>query len=202
MRRVPLVVGFVGSGAYLLLLYALLGQRLGEFTGMPLNEIGDFLAGVFGPLALFWLILGFLQQKDLVEVTRAQLEAELEALKREQLRQREAAKPKFVFGGVGVISGSQGRTFSAHVKNVGNTATNLSFRANKNVQINITNNLSWTRDQNKELKWSYEKGAPEEGVVLTINYVDALGFSGEQRFAFNLVHGGDHSEVEIVPIAG
>jgi hypothetical protein len=29
---------------------------------MELNEIGDFLAGVFGPLAILWLVLGFFQQ--------------------------------------------------------------------------------------------------------------------------------------------
>jgi hypothetical protein len=29
---------------------------------MKLNEIGDFLAGVFGPIAFFWLVLGYLQQ--------------------------------------------------------------------------------------------------------------------------------------------
>ncbi|WP_030142143.1 hypothetical protein [Pseudomonas fluorescens] len=29
---------------------------------MPLNNVGDFLAGAFGPIAFFWLILGFMQQ--------------------------------------------------------------------------------------------------------------------------------------------
>lgn len=30
---------------------------------LPLNELGDFLAGVFGPLALAWLIIGYFQQQ-------------------------------------------------------------------------------------------------------------------------------------------
>ena len=29
---------------------------------LPPNEFGDFLAGVFGPIAFFWLVLGFFQQ--------------------------------------------------------------------------------------------------------------------------------------------
>lgn len=29
---------------------------------MGLNEVGDFLAGAFGPVAILWLVLGFFQQ--------------------------------------------------------------------------------------------------------------------------------------------
>jgi len=36
--------------------------RLPELQIMPLNNVGDFLAGAFGPIAFFWLILGFMQQ--------------------------------------------------------------------------------------------------------------------------------------------
>lgn len=37
-----------------------------------LNEFGDFFAGVFGPVAIFWLILGFHQQgKELKQSTEA-----------------------------------------------------------------------------------------------------------------------------------
>jgi Fe2+ transport system protein B len=49
---------------------------------MPLNNLGDFLAGVFGPLAIFWLILGFLQQgKELQQNTEA-LEMQADELKK------------------------------------------------------------------------------------------------------------------------
>jgi hypothetical protein len=30
-----------------------------DLKQLSLNELGDFLAGAFGPLALFWLVLGF-----------------------------------------------------------------------------------------------------------------------------------------------
>lgn len=37
-----------------------------------LNELGDFLAGIFAPIAFFWLILGYIQQgKQLDQNTRA-----------------------------------------------------------------------------------------------------------------------------------
>lgn len=46
------------------------------FAGMEqpksLNELGDFLAGVFAPIAFFWLILGYMQQgKQLDQNTKA-----------------------------------------------------------------------------------------------------------------------------------
>jgi hypothetical protein len=46
------------------------------FTGLEhpksLNELGDFLAGVFAPIAFFWLILGYMQQgKQLEQNTKA-----------------------------------------------------------------------------------------------------------------------------------
>lgn len=41
------------------------------FTGLEhpksLNEFGDFLAGVFAPVAFFWLILGYMQQGKQLE---------------------------------------------------------------------------------------------------------------------------------------
>ena len=43
-----------------------------EYDGMKPNELGDFLAGVFGPVALLFLILGYFQQsKELKNSSQA-----------------------------------------------------------------------------------------------------------------------------------
>lgn len=55
----------IGGGAtliYLVGISALTWGRIGTLGDMPLNEVGDFLAGAFGPVAFLWLVLGFLQQ--------------------------------------------------------------------------------------------------------------------------------------------
>lgn len=39
-------------------------DALDKVSGMGLNEWGDFLAGVFGPVAFLWLILGYGQQGE------------------------------------------------------------------------------------------------------------------------------------------
>lgn len=82
-----------------------------KMTSLPPNEVGDFLAGAFSPLAFLWLVLGYFQQgeelknsadalwlqgeelqnsvtqqRELVEVTREQLAHEREALAAEERR--------------------------------------------------------------------------------------------------------------------
>lgn len=57
-----LVRGLIATVLYvtLLLLIIFFGPIKNE--PLDLNELGDFLAGVFAPLAFLWLVLGFIQQ--------------------------------------------------------------------------------------------------------------------------------------------
>jgi len=48
---------------------------------MPLNEIGDFLAGVFAPIAFLFLYLGYKQNSESIRIQSAELKASTEALK-------------------------------------------------------------------------------------------------------------------------
>lgn len=83
----------------------------GTLLGMPLNEIGDFLAGVSAPLTLIWLVVGFKLQaqvsaraeKEMVEGARrqeesikwirAQAETEISRLNLERERSRAELEP-------------------------------------------------------------------------------------------------------------
>lgn len=81
MARLLTVIGILVTIIYSVLIYCLITPQLDKFGTLPLNELGDFLAGVFGPLAIFWLILGFLQQgKELQQSTKA-LELQANELK-------------------------------------------------------------------------------------------------------------------------
>lgn len=56
---------------------------------MPLNEVGDFLAGVFAPIAFLFLYLGYVQQgKELQQNTQA-LNLQVEELKNSVEQQKE-----------------------------------------------------------------------------------------------------------------
>jgi hypothetical protein len=56
------VLGMVLTVNYFLLIYWLFHDRFFQLEDIPLNEIGDFLAGVFGPIAFLWLVIGYLMQ--------------------------------------------------------------------------------------------------------------------------------------------
>lgn len=55
------VVGSI-SILWIVFIFCLLILKRGSLVDLDLNEIGDFLAGVFAPLGFFWLVAGFYQQ--------------------------------------------------------------------------------------------------------------------------------------------
>lgn len=62
MGRALAAIGIVLTVCYALFAWWLVGDRIQTLRGMHLNEVGDFLAGAFGPVAILWLVLGFFQQ--------------------------------------------------------------------------------------------------------------------------------------------
>lgn len=66
------IFGVIITVVYITFIVVLRRSSLTCLCTMPLNEFGDFLAGVFGPLMLFWLILGYVQQQmELRQNTKA-----------------------------------------------------------------------------------------------------------------------------------
>ncbi|ENW10146.1 hypothetical protein [Acinetobacter pittii] len=53
----------------------------GENVLLPSNELGDFLAGAFAPLAFLFLILGYKQNSESIRLQNEELRASTEALK-------------------------------------------------------------------------------------------------------------------------
>ena len=126
MTRLLSVIGITGTALYVLGGLVFFGARLSQLCDMPLNEVGDFLAGIFGPLAIFWLVLGFFQQgielrqntkalelqaeelkhsveqqRELVEVSKKQFDADFESLRYERTRQEQANLAVFICHAVG-----------------------------------------------------------------------------------------------------
>lgn len=116
------LIGGLTTFLYIVLLGLLIWCRLDQLLVMPLNEIGDFLAGAFGPIAFLWLVLGFLQQgQELQQGTQAlrlqaeelkrsveqqtvmagaatqQIEAQLKALEMQVQERENQFRPKFEF---------------------------------------------------------------------------------------------------------
>jgi len=88
-------MNWFGIGTTLLYIWTVVYFRWESFHTLktiPLNEFGDFFAGVFGPLMLFWLILGYIQQQKELKQNTAALELQAEELKRSVEQHKELVK--------------------------------------------------------------------------------------------------------------
>ena len=57
-----------------------------------LNELGDFLAGIFAPVAFLWLVLGYIQQGKQLEQNTKALEQQEKALQLQIDEMKESVK--------------------------------------------------------------------------------------------------------------
>jgi hypothetical protein len=89
LSRALSLVGVLTTLAYLGVVAWLFGGRIAEIAGMDPNHVGDFLAGVFGPLAILWLILGFFQQGVELRLNTRALDLQAQELKSASREQRE-----------------------------------------------------------------------------------------------------------------
>jgi hypothetical protein len=143
-------IGIAITAAYLVAAALLGWGEWDKFSGMDPNEVGDFLAGVVGPLALLWLILGYFQQGEelrlstealrqqaeelkqsvehqgsLVEVARKQVEVQIETFKREQQRARDAFRPNFYLDVVQSVVSPESTYVDFELRNFGYRATKI-----------------------------------------------------------------------------
>lgn len=80
------------TAIYLFGFFFVLVVRWQELLALSLNELGDFLAGSFGPLALAWLVFGYFQQGDELRQGTEALRLQATELNNSVLQQAELAK--------------------------------------------------------------------------------------------------------------
>ena len=77
------VIGLVVTGTWALAFAIVIYFRAGDAIGMDLNEWGDFLAGAFAPLALFWLVIGYFQHGQELRLNTKALKMQEDELSRQ-----------------------------------------------------------------------------------------------------------------------
>lgn len=153
LNRALIWVGLLFTLGYVVLVAVMVDNRYSELQELKLNEVGDFLAGVFGPLTIVWLILGFLQQgmelrqnnealklqaqelqnsveqqKELVLVTKQQAEAMEEDRNHRLVQSVQALQPRFVvtYGGTSLSSNMVSAKLNLRIENKGEVAFRVS----------------------------------------------------------------------------
>ena len=213
MSRRLAIVGILATILYVGLGVVFLRGRIVELEALPLNELGDFLAGAFGPLAIFWLVLGFFQQGEEVRINTHALRLQAEEL-RDSVNQQKAlvkltrdeheerrlrAQPKFVIQGADARFpiGSALTRFTARIANVGATVTDVALVFQPDVP-----SVAPTRFQalsaNGSVSFGFEsdtRGYPD-AARMTVVFVDALNSLGQEQFWMTVTWEAEHAALE------
>ena len=150
--------GLAVTGLYALAIALYVYSDWCHFKLLEPNEVGDFLAGVFSPLAFLWLVLGYFQQgqelrqnnkalelqamelhnsvkqqEKMVEVTKSQLDAEIENIQHQRAMWQKSIEPRILVksGGVSQLFGTY--NFKVEILNRGHYVENVLVEVDGNV---------------------------------------------------------------------
>lgn len=220
MRNKLAWIGTVFTLIYLVGFTWFIYSRLPNLKTMDLNSVGDFLAGSFGPIAFFWLILGFMQQgielrisakaleaqaeelrssveqqKELVAVSRNQHEASEKNIRLESDRIASSIEPKFVLVGNYLPERLIETAFRFTLYNGGFLVTNLEVRHNDTV-IHNTPILTSVGNTSFELKFKDDDSV--SGGELRVTYLNGFEKVKEKAFSFGFIQFGGKSGFEVL----
>ncbi|MEL7024146.1 MAG: hypothetical protein AAGL69_10400 [Pseudomonadota bacterium] len=80
--RTYIVIGLAGSAVWAVLFAAYALLNFSEIVSLEPNDLGDFLAGFFSPLALLWIVIGYFQQSHALQMQIAELNEQVESSNR------------------------------------------------------------------------------------------------------------------------
>lgn len=209
--------GLIATATYLALLFVGIPILiyLGHFTLKPLslNELGDFLAGAFGPLAIFWVVLGFFQQgaelrnsvdtlkmqaeelrlsveqqKELVGVTRETLKHEKLLSAKQEQQYKASIQPNFLVTLAGGSANGSKVTNNFWITNTGNDVSDVNIQLiPKPFQVSLKSKRYWTKGEevNLQIQFLEEWGAPISG-VLQILFTDVDNNTDGHSFQYQI----------------
>ncbi len=209
------IVGLLLTFFWLLLIATFVFYRWEDLGNLQPNEIGDFAAGVFAPLAFSWLVLGYFQQgeelrnsgqalwlqgqelqnsveqqRELVNVTREQLKFESEVLTAQRDEIIRNSQPLLELSPSGSMPSNPGtRLFRFYIANHGKSCTKIrACVGDKNVLSRDV--LSTGERAEMLLELPTAEFSPFR---VHIDYLDERLISGSKTFAVN----GSHTSYEI-----
>ncbi|MFT0866299.1 hypothetical protein [Pseudomonas sp. CAM1A] len=180
--------------SYLSLILGIVCARVRELISLPLNELGDFAAGAFGPLAFLWLVLGYRQQgKELSASTQA-LEMQVSELKASFDLQQEIAKkhdltldPVLQVKSLGCRSSGADKIEVFSIESIENACRQFTVEMNSGDGSQKAGpSIYGLLSPGKAISFNgikYSDGQ-QRGAGITVKYIRANGSKGSQRFIF------------------
>ncbi|MBW8127523.1 MULTISPECIES: hypothetical protein [Pseudomonas] len=195
------VIGGVVTAIYLVGVAFLVYLKRDSLQTLELNAIGDFLAGVFGPVAFLWLVLGYMQQGRELQLSSRALQSQADELKSSVTKQDDLVKVinkslqnylqslepllqlKYVEHGNWIRDGVHFLRFEIDITNYGAYCERLLVTAFSNSKHRELCELS-SLGRSSTLSFSMEVYDFDKSVKLslTVNYFRADGLAGSQKF--------------------
>ncbi|WP_214645812.1 hypothetical protein [Acinetobacter terrestris] len=141
MNQKSLIIGIIITIVWFVGIYLFCSINEFSFSNKDLNSLGDFLAGIFAPVAFFWLILGYVQQgKQLDQNTKA-LEQQKNIQKKQFDAMNKSVEPRLVIENIQYVylnnEGEDNFLIQAmfNLTNLGGVANEFYIRNNRNQAI-------------------------------------------------------------------
>lgn len=221
-------LGLLATALYFWWVGSLLLPRYSEFQALELNALGDFFAGVFGPVAFLWLVIGYFQQgaelkqnnealklqaeelrnaveqqRKLVGVTTRQVEQDIERARIAADQRRHAIMPKFVLESKFARGGGL-YTLEFYFQNRGGKITDISFSFAGDL-VGLNRNLAVLDSGEKAVfVYPFPQGKEPQPSILNIRYLDGDGGSGVSAFSMLVIwkNGTPHMAAEQILRSG
>lgn len=197
-------IGIAGTGAWVLLFSFWIYRDWPAVLEMKLNELGDSLAGAAAPVALLWLVLGYIQHGRELSLNTKALRAQEQELRRqveqtgvladnaarqaqateqlsqqnreqrEEERQRQIRLSQPVFIPDG--GGSSGNNMEVRLKNRGAPISNIGAGIESSIySISVSPTHYMDFDDRITVKFVEKPGAAATfPIVFTLDYTDGL----------------------------
>lgn len=215
LRQHMVELGGAATLTYLIILVALTWGRAGALLTMPLNEVGDFLAGAFGPVAFLWLVLGFLQQGDelrqgtealklqaaelknsveqqsiMAAAATQQIDAQRAALQLQLDEVEKATRANFKFSsgsrsGGGIVGGTVSTSLTFGC--AGGVAHDVTAQFDPPIgNVGICQFEEVSAARNPKVTLSFTNSAEDIEGVLSINYMGGDGKRRQENFRYSI----------------
>lgn len=195
-------IGIGGTLIYLGLVAWILFHNDVDLGSMSPNEWGDFQAGIFGPLALFWVVMGFWQQgaelrnsrdalilqakelensvvaqQDQVNALYAQIESSREIWELDQTADFQKSQPRLrlqATGSSGAVNDF--RNFNFELLNVGELCSDLTIRSQDGETVDESKAIPILPNSEKiQLQYLIAVDKEDRDMTVTVDYSDKSG---------------------------
>lgn len=173
------------------------------------NELGDFLAGFFAPIAFLFIVLGYLQQRNAIAENTRILGEQIEELQLSKQLMKKTNQPKFVINirNVSFDEKNSLLKFYLDILNTHQECTLLSYEfldEDFNKAVNITGSFPHKLDTNKNTEFHVTIYNPSNShkprQLFKIFYLDIFGNKNEFFFLLKIdLLDLNQNQVDIAP---